>query len=360
MLRLCQLTLALACVLPTAATEAVADSSGKKVAKKPNIVLFLCDDQDLTLGGWTPMKQTTEVWSSKGATAKNWFIHTPVCCPSRAELLSGRYAHNVRMNTTKGGCMHMDTNKVNPNSFGKYLGSQGYTMGWFGKHLNSCPHDPPPGWDCPTCYWFANGGGADTEPGGFFNATFSDFKGGKPVDPGPLYGGKPGTYKANTNGEFAGYTTSLIANKSIAWLHEIAPAGRPFFVAVAPKAPHVAATPAPWYLTGTFIDALSSPRDPAYNASKELLADHHWLIAQQDIITEEQGQQIDHLFRDRWRALLSVDDAVVGVMSALSDLGVLDNTFMFFTSGVGSVSSLATTDCMPLPYLTILRACHTS
>ena len=87
--------------------------------------------------------------------------------------------------------------------------------------------------------------------------------------------------------------------------------------------------------TGTFIDALSSPRDPAYNASKELLADHHWLIAQQDIITEQQGQQIDHLFRDRWRALLSVDDAVVGVMSALDELGVLDNTFMFFTSDHG-------------------------
>ena len=124
----------------------------------------------MTLGGWTPMKQTSKLWSSKGATAKNWFIHTPVCCPSRAELLSGRYAHNVRMNTTKGGCMHMDTQKVNPNSFGKYLGSQGYTMGWFGKHLNACPHEPPPGWDCPTCYWFANGGGADSEPGGFLNA----------------------------------------------------------------------------------------------------------------------------------------------------------------------------------------------
>ena len=46
-------------------------------AKKPNIVLFLCDDQDFALGGWTPMKQTTERWSKKGATAENWFIHTP-------------------------------------------------------------------------------------------------------------------------------------------------------------------------------------------------------------------------------------------------------------------------------------------
>jgi N-acetylglucosamine-6-sulfatase len=41
------------------------------------------------------------------------------------------------------------------------------------------------------------------------------------------------------------------------------------------------------------------------------------------------------LFRDRWRSLLSVDDAVVGVMQALADLSVLDNTFMFFTSDHG-------------------------
>ena len=265
-----------------------------------------------------------------------------MCCPSRGELLSGRYFHNIRHPTPKGGCMHVNVSVVNPSSFGAHIGQSldaagvkgaGYTMGWFGKHMNQCPHDPPPGWDCPTCYWFTNGGGSDNEPGGFFNATFNDFDGGKPVTPPALYGGKAGSYKANTaGGEFAGYTTSIIANKSIAWLHKVAKGPDPFFVAIAPKAPHVAATPAPWYLTGTFIDALAAPRGGAYNASKEQLADHHWLISQQDAITEEQAGEIDHLFRDRWRALLSVDDAVVGVMDALEALGVMDNTYMFFTS----------------------------
>jgi hypothetical protein len=151
----------------------------------------------------------------------------------------------------------------------------------------------------------------------------------------PLNGVTAGTYNGNTAGEFAGYTTSIIANRSIAWLKTVAKGPDPFFLAVAPKAPHVAATPAPWYLQGTFIDALSAPRDPAYNASKEILSQHHWLIAQQDIITQEQGVEIDNLFRDRWRCLLSVDDAVAGVMQALEDLGVLDNTYLFFTSDHG-------------------------
>lgn len=32
---------------------------------KPNIVLFLCDDMDYTLGAWTPMKQTTKIFAEK-------------------------------------------------------------------------------------------------------------------------------------------------------------------------------------------------------------------------------------------------------------------------------------------------------
>ena len=83
-------------------------------APQPNIVLFLQDDQDRALGGWEPMTKASKLLVDHGAEATNWFIHTPVCCPSRAELLSGRYFHNVREPVPKGGCMHVDEDKVNP------------------------------------------------------------------------------------------------------------------------------------------------------------------------------------------------------------------------------------------------------
>lgn len=41
---------------------------------------------------------------------------------------------------------------------------------------------------------------------------------------------------------------------------------------------------------------------------------------------------IDEFMRNRWRSLLSVDDLIVGVVEALEETGVLDNTWIFYTS----------------------------
>lgn len=183
------------------------------------------------------MQQATKLLVDKGAEANNWFIHTPVCCPSRGQMLSGRYFHSIREPTSKGGCMHVNEEEVNPRSYGTFLEEAGYTVGYFGKHMNNAPQLPPPGFDCETCYWFANGGGKDGEPGGYLNASFHQYA------QQLLPGAQNGTYKANTNGEFAGYTTAVIANKSIEWVKRVAKGNKPFMVTVASKAPHVPATP---------------------------------------------------------------------------------------------------------------------
>ena len=75
----------------------------------PNIVLFLTDDMDQMLGSWTPMNKTQRLLADQGATATNWMIRTPVCCPFRAQLLTGRYFHNLRVaKPSDGGCMHVN------------------------------------------------------------------------------------------------------------------------------------------------------------------------------------------------------------------------------------------------------------
>jgi N-acetylglucosamine-6-sulfatase len=105
------------------------------------------------MDGATPMPKTQALMADKGSTATSFYIHTPICCPSRSELLSGRYFHNIKK--TGGGCMHTDGVKVNNATFARNLHEGGYRVGMFGKYLNTVPKEVPPGFDA----WLANGGG---------------------------------------------------------------------------------------------------------------------------------------------------------------------------------------------------------
>ena len=326
---------------------------------QPNIVLFLQDDQDKYMGGWTPMKHSEALVAKQGATATNWFIHTPVCCPSRGEIFSGRYFHSLRHQTSNGGCMHIDTEPVNELSFGKHLGDVGYTMGYFGKHLNAPPSAPPPGYNCTTCRWFAYGGDTAKYPGcaasapglphggckhgGYYSSAFMDWEGGAPTKRGASPNNPyDGFYQAIPGGEHAGYTTSIINNKTIEWIAKVSKGGKPFMAVVGNRAPHAPFSPAPWYMPGNdasaWIDDLIAPRTPDYNCSSApngVCADFHWLVSQQEIITAAQANQTDDVFRNRWRALMSVDDGVAGVSAALDSLGLATRTYVLITSDHG-------------------------
>ena len=101
-----------------------------------------------THNGQTPMPKTQALMADAGATATNFFVHTPICNPSRSELLSGRYFHNIKTVDATLWAMHVDEPKVNNATFARYLKEQaGYTVGMFGKYQNICPSTPPPGFD---------------------------------------------------------------------------------------------------------------------------------------------------------------------------------------------------------------------
>ena len=80
-------------------SPSIVSSLTSQTQRRPNFVFILADDLDLTLGGASSLPKTSRLIASKGADLTNWFVHTPVCCSSRAEILTGKYFHNLKVST---------------------------------------------------------------------------------------------------------------------------------------------------------------------------------------------------------------------------------------------------------------------
>ncbi|PIK58794.1 putative N-acetylglucosamine-6-sulfatase [Apostichopus japonicus] len=107
--------------------------------KKPNIIFILTDDQDVTMNGITPMKQTQKLIGDAGMTFTNMFASTPICCPSRSSILTGNYIHNHNAvnNTIQGHCSSTEwQNGPEKNTFAAHLKAENYTTFFAGKYLN--------------------------------------------------------------------------------------------------------------------------------------------------------------------------------------------------------------------------------
>ena len=225
--------------------------------------------------------------------------------------------------------MHCQNPRTQGFYFAPSLQQAGYTVGIFGKHLNSDGGKSQcyPGLDV----WFANGGG------NYYSPTFAYATAGTNVTTPTFSNCTYGSYTEHSGC----YSTSVIANKSLEWLgalHALPAAQRkPYMAYVAVKAPHIQdgagfpkTLPAPWYADA--FPGLKAPRTPNWNAS---CPDHHWMIRQQPPMTAEQALNSDELYRSRFQALLSVEDMVEGVVHEVEGAGLANSTYFIFTSDHG-------------------------
>jgi len=226
-----------------------------RASRPPNIVYFVTDDQDQMLGGSfpttspggaTPLPKVKKLMADGGVMFENMFIHVPICGPSRATTLTGRYFHNIKTTHAQIDAMHCDLDgKVHNHSFAVRLQQRGYALALFGKYLNAMPGAEtskaqdltweqqrldsvkelastyvPAGWSA----WFANTGGDYIGPS-FATHGLMDAAG--IADGSILFDSAPGNY-----------STSVIGNVSMAWIrHTVATEPeRPFFAYIAPKA----------------------------------------------------------------------------------------------------------------------------
>ncbi|XP_049529166.1 N-acetylglucosamine-6-sulfatase isoform X5 [Dermacentor silvarum] len=135
----------------------LAGTNAQAQTNRPNMVFFLTDDLDLELGSMLkPLVRTQMLIGDDGVTFANAYVTTPLCCPSRSSILTGRYAHNAGVfnNSLSGGCSSRGWQRGPERSaFAVDLQRAGYETFYAGKYLNQYGHKRaggvhhvPPGW----------------------------------------------------------------------------------------------------------------------------------------------------------------------------------------------------------------------
>lgn len=85
------------------------------------------------------MPKLQSLVADKGATMEQAICNTPVCCPSRSTIVSGRYIHSagVTNNSVPGNCNGAAW-RSGPElyTFGTIMQAQGYRTFYSGKYLN--------------------------------------------------------------------------------------------------------------------------------------------------------------------------------------------------------------------------------
>ncbi|CAN5325035.1 hypothetical protein BH20ACT24_BH20ACT24_16250 [soil metagenome] len=287
------------------ATRATGPAARNNFTSRPNVVLIVTDDQRWD-SLWAMPTLATRV-AAAGVTFSNAFAVTPVCCASRASILTGRYSHStgVYRNFPPNGGFPSFQDAA---TLATALESAGYRSGLVGKYLNAYTIEDaayvPPGWD----RWVAL-----TTPPDYYDYSISLDGVAK------SYGDLP-----------ADYSTDVLASFATAFVRNTAEV-KPLFLYFAPFAPHEPATPAPRH-ADAFTD-LRRWRPPSYN---ELDAsDKPAYIRGLPTLTRTERLALDAFRRDQYRSLLAVDEAIGQILDALEETGRLSNTLLVFTSDNG-------------------------
>jgi len=258
--------------------------------KRPNVIIFLTDDQgyaDLSCMGATDFRTPhLDRLAANGVRFTDWYSNSPVCSPSRASLLTGRYPANAGVRAILAGHRTASGLLSEVPTLSSELKKLGYQTAMVGKwHLGlaeGCrPHDH--GFD----YWFGFMAGCIDY---YSHIFYWGLSGGT----NPLHDLWENNREIYLNGQ---YFTDLITDRAIAWIRQAAQRDQPFFLYVPWNAPHY-----PMHAPKKYVD-----RFPHLSPDRRIMA-----------------------------AMLSaVDDGVGAIVDELERQGILENTFLFFMSDNG-------------------------
>ncbi|OUW15578.1 MAG: hypothetical protein CBD18_08700 [Opitutales bacterium TMED158] len=277
----------------------IASPLAANAATKPNIIIFLADDLGYADVGFNGCEDipTPHIDSiaAKGVTFTDGYANHPVCSPSRAGLLAGKYQHRFGFENNSGPEEYSAPNFGIPRDvpiLPERLNAVGYATAWVGKwHVGFKqglrPHER--GFD----YTYGFHSGARTFYPNGPRQNHQMFRKGKPFD-----------------GETE-YLTDAFARDSVAFIEDNRNSGKPFFIFFSFNAVHL-----PLEATRKY---------------------------------EARFPQIKDKKRKTYAGMLSaLDDAIGSVMEKVRELDQEKNTLVFFYSDNGGPTPQTTSKNDPL------------
>ena len=294
----------------------------------PNIVVVMTDDQEMmTENGarvWLRKKimpATFDLFSNGGTVFQNFFVTTPVCCPSRAGYLSGQYGHNNGVLANKPGYGGL----VAPeNILPVWMQEAGYLTAHVGRWLHGysdvspSPGTPAPGWD----RWVAL-------------LNFDRYYGYDLSVDGTTF-----RYGTKTHD----YATEVLNKRALGFVRKNIDAPEPMFLNIAHVAPH-SAKALPNQCSRSAIPARRDydlfqrellPVPPSF--SEEDISDKPPYLQERTLIDALEAGELRRRYRCRLASLRSVDRGVNQLVNAFERAGELDDTVFVFTSDNGYFS----------------------
>ncbi|HEV2754206.1 MAG TPA: sulfatase [Actinomycetota bacterium] len=289
--------LAVAIALAAAASAGAAPSAAQpEEPVRPNVLIVMTDDQRAT-GTLEVMPETRRWFEEGGTTFVNALATTPTCCPSRASVMTGLYAHNHGVHTSERGQAELLDQQL---TMQRYLRRDGYRTAVYGKYLNAWPRRLDPPW-------------------------FDDWAILTQSSSAAYFGGR-----WNVNGDVGiskRYSTRIIERKALKF---VARAERddeqPWLMYLTPMSPHLPAVPHP---DDEGAELPPFERTPAM--FEEDRSDKPAEVREQDV----DPKVVRQWRRRQLRSLISVDDMVGEVFRLLAENGELEDTLAIFMSDNG-------------------------
>ncbi len=261
--------------------------------KRPNFLIILTDDQRYDTMEYMP--KTQELIFEQGVTFSNGYVSSPLCGPSRANILTGMHTH-------KNGVLD-NKSKLKATTFVEGLKESGYYTGFVGKYLNTWKGEMRPEYD----YWVS----VFRDDSRYFDSDY------------------------NINGEwhwqYPGYITDVTRDLVLDFVDQASAQFRPFFLLIGLDAPHGPADPAPE--DADKLTNLPPHRPPNFN--EEDISDKPNSINWKPLLDENEIADVEEFRRKQILTLLSADRAIDAIVQRLQEKDELDNTVIIFLSDNG-------------------------